>query len=131
MVFRKNFFLLLLVAVALISISGCYNKPVRHLASDVALLKVGQSTEEDVLIFLGEPDEQQELSAGGEKWVYRDKEMTLLEKAPLVGKRLGSPEYKLVVVTIRNNIVTDVLYSVSHEDDMDWADDYPWQEKKE
>ena len=131
MVLRKNFFLLLFVAVALATISGCYNKPVRHLASDVALLKVGQSTEEDVLIFMGEPDEQQEVSEGVEKWLYRDKYMTFLEKAPLVGKRLGSPEYKLVVVTISNDIVTDVIYSATDADDMDWADDYPWQEKKE
>jgi hypothetical protein len=131
MVLRKNFFLLLLFAVALTTISGCYNKPVRHLASDVALLKVGQSTEEDVLIFLGEPDEQQEVSEGVEKWLYRDKYMTFMEKAPIVGKRLGSPEYKLVVVTISNDIVTDVIYSVTDADDMDWADDYPWQEKKE
>lgn len=131
MVLRKNFFLLLFVAVTLATISGCYNKPVRHLASDVALLKVGQSTEEDVLIFLGEPDEQQEVSEGVEKWLYRDKHMTFMEKAPLVGKRLGSPEYKLVVVTISNDIVTDVIYSATDADDMDWADDYPWQEKKE
>ncbi|MCP4342525.1 MAG: hypothetical protein GY799_27510 [Desulfobulbaceae bacterium] len=131
MVLRKNFFLLLFIAVALTTISGCYNKPVRHLASDVALLKVGQSTEEDVLIFLGEPDEQQEVREGVEKWLYSDKHMTFLEKAPFVGKRLGSPEYKLVVVTISDDIVTDVIYSATDADDMDWADDYPWQEKKE
>lgn len=131
MVLRKSYFLMLLVAVALATISGCYNKPVRHLASDVALLKVGQSTEEDVLIFLGEPDEQQEVAAGIEKWLYRDKEMSFVEKTPLVGKRLGSPEYKLVVVTLSNKIVTDVIYSASDADDLDWADDYPWQEKKE
>lgn len=131
MVLRKNFFLLLFVAVALATISGCYNKPVCHLASDVALLKVGQSTEEDVLIFLGEPDEQQEVREGVAKWLYRNKYMTTLEKAPLVGKRLGSPEYQLVVVTITNDIVTDVIYTATDADDMDWADDYHWQEKKE
>ena len=131
MVLRTNFFLLFFVAVILANIAGCYNKPVRHLASDVALLKVGVSTEEDVLVFLGEPDEQQELGEGVETWLYRDKQMTMLEKAPLVGKRLGSPEYKVVMVTITNKIVTKVLYSSSDADDMDWADDYPWQEKTE
>jgi hypothetical protein len=130
MVLKANFFLLVFVAVALVGISGCYTTPVRHLASDVSLLKVGQSTEEDVLIFLGEPDEQQELGAGVEKWLYKDKEMSFLEKTPLVGKRLGSPEYRQVVVTITNNIVTEVVYSSSDADDMDWADDYSWQEKK-
>lgn len=129
MVLRTNFFLLLLLA--LVAISGCYSTPVRHLAADVALLKVGESTEEDVLIFLGAPDEQQELAAGVEQWLYNDKHMTLLEKAPLVGKRIGSPEYRQVVVTIKNKIVTEVVYSSSDADDLGWADDFPWQENKE
>jgi len=128
MVLRTNFFLLLL---ALVALSGCYTTPVRHLAADVALLKVGESTEEDVLIFLGAPDKQQELGAGVEKWLYNDKHMTLLEKAPLVGKRLGSPEYRQVVVTIKNKIVTEVVYSSSDADDAGWADDFSWQEKKD
>ncbi len=121
----------LLALVALVAISGCYSTPVRHLASDVSLLKVGESTEKDVLIFLGEPDEQEELVGGVEKWLYRDKEMSFLEKTPLIGKHIGSPEYKQVVVTIANNIVTDVVYSSSDADDLGWMDDYSWQEKNE
>lgn len=129
MVLRTNFFLLLLFT--LVALSGCYNTPVRHLAADVALLKVGESTEEDVLIFLGAPDERQELAKGEEKWLYNDKHMTLLEKAPLVGKRIGSPEYRQVVVTLKNKIVTEVVYSSSDADDLGWADDFSWQENKE
>jgi hypothetical protein len=129
MVLRTNVVLLLLLT--LVAISGCYNTPVRHLAADVALLKVGQSTEEDVLIFLGAPDERQELDAGVEKWLYNDKHMTLFEKAPLIGKRLGSPEYRQVVVTLKNKIVTEVTYASSDADDLDWSDDFSWQEKKE
>ncbi len=121
----------LVVLATLLTVSGCYTTPVRHLASDVALLKVGESTEEDVLIFMGDPDEQQELNVGVEKWLYHDKEMTLLEKAPLVGKHLGSPEYRNVVVTLTNNIVTGVVYSSSDADDLKWANDFSWQEKKE
>ncbi len=131
MVLRMKLFLLVLVTVALATLSGCYSTPVRHLTSDVSLLKVGQSTKEDVLIFIGDPDERQELGGGVEKWVYKDKEMSFLEQAPLVGKYLGSPEYKQVVVTITNNTVTDVVYSSSDADDQSWADDYSWQEKKE
>ncbi|MGB3209824.1 MAG: hypothetical protein WBB19_03875 [Desulforhopalus sp.] len=131
MVLRTIFFQLVFLTVALVSVSGCYNTPVRHLASDVALLKVGQSTEDDVLIFLGDPDERHELSAGVEKWLYKDKRMSLMEKAPLVGKHLGSPEYRQVVLTLTNKIVSKVVYSSTDEDEMDWADDYPWQELKE
>ena len=111
------------------SLAGCYIKPVRHLASDAALLKVGESTREDVVIFLGEPDDQQVTGDGVEKWLYKDKNMTLLEKTPLVGEHIGSPEYKTVVVTLRNGIVAGCVYSSSDEDDMNWAKDYSWQEK--
>ena len=128
MVLRTHFILLALVM--LVALSGCYTKPVRHLASDVALLKIGDSTREDVLIFLGEPDEQQEVSAGVEKWMYNDMQISFLEKAPLVGKHMGSPEYRHAVVTIKDNIVTEVVYSSSDADDLSWAKDYPWQEKK-
>ena len=68
-------------------------------------------------------------ATGVEKWLYKDTEMSLLEKTPLIGKRLGSPEYRQVVVTITNNIVSEVVYSSNDDDDLDWADDYSWQEK--
>ena len=50
MVLRLNFRLLVIIALvtALVTISGCYITPVRHLAADVSLLKVGESTAEDV-----------------------------------------------------------------------------------
>jgi len=131
MVLRKNIILLFFVMLAVFALSGCYNTPVRHLTSDVALLKVGQSTEEDVLIFLGQPDERQELAAGVEEWFYKNKDMSFFEKAPLVGKYFGSPQYTRVTVTMTNKIVTDVTYSSSDADDMDWADDYSWQENGE
>jgi hypothetical protein len=121
---------LLLVLVVLVAVSGCYTKQVRHLASDVALLKIGESTEEDVLIFLGEPDAQQEVSAGVEKWMYSDMQMSLLEKAPLIGKHVGSPEYRQAVVTIKDNIVTEVVYSSSDADDLSWTKDYSWQKNR-
>ncbi len=131
MILRTNYFLVVFVALALFALSGCYNTPVRHLTSDVALLKVGQSTDEDVLIFLGAPDERQELAGGVEKWFYKNTDMTFLEKTPWVGKRFGSPRYTMVTVTLTNKIVTAVAYSSTDEDDHDWADDYPWQENEE
>lgn len=129
MVLRMNFFLL--VCISLVALAGCYTTPVRHLSADIALLKVGSSTEEEVLIFLGEPDEKRDAGTGVVKWLYHDKKMSLLEKAPLIGKRIGSPEYQQVAVTLTNNIVTDIAYSSSDADELGWTDDYPWQEKKE
>lgn len=119
-----TFFLALMLVF---SVTGCYIKQVRHLASDSALLKVGASTREDVIIFLGEPDEQQVVGEGVEKWLYRDKDSSFLEKTPFIGKHIGSPQYHQVVVTLRNGIVADCVYSSTDEDDMDWANDYSWQ----
>ncbi len=111
-------------------LSGCYNKPVRHLVSDAALLKIGKSSSEDVLIYLGDPDEQKTLGDGVEKWLYKKEDKTLLERIPYAGRQFGAPEFSQVVVTIVNGIVTECTFSLSDEDDMDWADDYSWQEKK-
>jgi hypothetical protein len=111
-------------------LSGCYNKPVRHLAADASLLIVGESTREDVLIFLGAADEQQEIGNGVEKWLYKEKDMSFFEKTPYVGKQFGSPDYQKVVVTLTNGIVTQCIYSADDEDDLDWEDDYSWQKKK-
>lgn len=119
----------LLALVVFTGISGCYVTPVRHLASDAALIKVGESTKEDVLVFLGEPDEQKNVGQGVEKWLYREKKTSLMEKTPLIGKHVGSPEYHHVVVTLRNGIAVDCIYSSSDEDELDWAKDYSWQKK--
>ena len=121
-------FIVLLVTAFLLS--GCYNKPVRHLVSDAALLKIGKSSSEDVLIYLGDPDEQKTLGDGVEKWLYKKEDRTLLERIPYAGRQFGAPEFSQVVVTIVNGIVTECIFSLSDEDDMDWADDYSWQEKK-
>jgi hypothetical protein len=119
----------LLAALTLLLLGGCYNKPVRHLAADVAMIKEGKSTQEDVLIFLGDPDDQADAGGGVVKWLYKETDRTLFERTPFVGKHIGSPEYKNVVVTFTNGVVSDTAYTASDEDDMDWADDYSWQEK--
>ena len=109
-------------------VAGCYNKPVRHLASDAALIKPGESTREDVLTFLGEPDEQEILGEGIEKWVFREYESSMLKGAPVVGKYFGAPDYGTVTVILKNNIVAKCLYGAYDDEDLDWADDFGWQE---
>lgn len=127
MEFRKSLILLLLLVLTL---SGCYITPVRHLAADVALLTVGKSTQEDTLVYLGDPDEQVDLGAGVVKWIYKETRQSTIEKTPWIGRNFGSPEYMQVVVTFTNGIVSDTSYASSDEDELDWADDYSWQKKK-
>jgi len=121
--------LLVMLALTLI-LTGCYNKPVRHLASDIALLKIGESTEEDVIIFLGEPDEQKEYGDNVSKWLYQDKEKSLLRSTPLIGEKIGTSAVRRAVVTLENGIVVDTRYTLSENDDLDWADDYSRQADK-
>ena len=102
---------MILAAVVLV-LSGCYNKPVRNLASDAALIKVGQSTRDDVLAYLGEPDDQQTDAGGVEKWLYTEQTATTLEKAPVVGKYFGSPAIGRVVVTLKGDRVVGCVYGV-------------------
>lgn len=123
----KSMIVLMLLSACFLS--GCYITPVRHLAADIALVQVGQSTREDVLIFLGDPDEQQVQSEGNEKWLYTQKKKSGFEKTPLVGKYLGNPEINKVVITFVNGIVADTRFSSNDKDDLDWADDYSWQKK--
>ncbi len=121
----------LLLALAVLILPGCYNTPVRNLASDAALIKVGQSTRNDVLAFLGEPDDQQIVAKGVEKWLYKEKTATTLEKAPVVGKYFGAPGFGRVVVTLQEDRVIDCAYDAHDDDDADWAKDFSWQEKEE
>jgi len=121
---------LALSLLLIITSAGCYMKPVRHLASDVALVQVGKSTKEDVTIFLGEADDVAQDKDGRELWHYRDKNTNLLQKTPLVGKSFGSPELIHVVVAFTGGVVSSCDFSLSDADDLSWAKDFSWQENK-
>ena len=121
---------LIYVIVISLVLAGCYGKPVRHLASDAALIKPGESTREDVLTYLGEPDEQEILSEGVEKWVFREYESSMLKSTPVVGRYFGPPDYGTVTVILKNNIVAKCIYGAYDHEELDWADDFGWQESQ-
>ncbi|MFV0436270.1 MAG: hypothetical protein ACK5PS_02600 [Desulfopila sp.] len=110
------------------ALTGCYNTPVRHLASDAALIRVGESTRTDVLTYLGEPDEQDVLGKGTEKWIYREYERSVVKDAPLVGKYFGKPDWNQVTVILTDNVVTECTYGAWESENDAWADDFGWQE---
>lgn len=119
---------LLLAFVMSVLVSGCYNKPVRHLASDVSLLKIGQSTQEDVLVYLGDPDDIEDLDNGEQKWIYRDEKADFFEKTPFVGEYIGTPEERRVEITLKNGVVSNRVFTAFDEDDLEWSEDFSWQE---
>ena len=126
-----TFLRIILSLFLLTALSGCYNTPVRHLASDVVLIDVGTSSRSDVLIYLGEPDEQVIVGDGVERWLYRDEVKTLLEDTPWVGKYAGTPEDVQVVVVLENDVVTECVFSDVDKDDLAWQDDFKWQENED
>ena len=119
---------LICLLFTVLTVSGCYNTPVRHLASDAALIKIGESDRDSVLTFLGEPDEQVVIKEGVEKWVYREYEKSILKDAPVVGTYFGEPDYGTVTVIIRNNIVVDCVFGAWEYKGQAWAKDFDWQE---
>jgi len=127
MVVRKVLYVVLLALM--LAVSGCYTKPVRHLAADVALLQEGKSTAEDVRIFLGDPDERREGENGEETWVYKEERKSFMEKTPYVGSYFGTPELRKVIVLFKDGIVVKSKFISSDEDDLDWSKDFSWQDK--
>lgn len=122
----KRYVVLLISTVFLLS--GCYSTPVRHLASDAGLIKIGTSDKEEVLTYLGEPDEQEVLAEGVEKWVYREYESSALKSTPVVGKYFGPKNYGTVTVILKDDIAVKCVYGAYDHNELDWADDFDWQE---
>lgn len=110
-------------------LGGCYGKQVRNLASDAALIKVGESTRQDVLTFLGEPDNQESSDTGLEKWVFFEKEQSRLKNTPLVGKYFGEKNEGMVTIVLKGDQVVACEYGAIDHETMKWADDFDWQEK--
>ncbi len=126
--FRR--FSIFIVIMALF-LTGCYNRPVRNLASDVSLIKIGQSTREDVLVYLGEPDVQRMVSANLEEWIYVEEKDSDFQKWLLVGRAFSSDGYAKIIVTLEKDQVIDCRYSAYEKGEFDWSDDYSWQKKKQ
>jgi outer membrane protein assembly factor BamE (lipoprotein component of BamABCDE complex) len=118
------------ISLVVFMLTGCYNTPVRHLASDVSLIKIGKSHREDVLVYLGEPDLQRMVSASQEEWVYIEEKESSFQKTPFVGRAFSPEGYGRVVVTFEGDLVTGCRYSAYEEKDMDWKDDFDWQKKQ-
>ena len=108
---------------ALFLLVGCSSKPVRHLASDAALIEPGTSTRQDVVRYLGQPDRRRSVSPGVEEYVYYNEQKGFLAGLPLVG-RLADPEsYEMILVTLDGDTVTGCDFLIHKEDDRDWAAD--------
>jgi hypothetical protein len=119
------------ILVMLMFLPACYNKSIRHLASDASLIEVGSSTRTDVLTYLGEPDLQRRLDDSREEWVFVEEKVSTLQRAPVVGTYFDGRGYDKVFIILENDIVQSCQFREFEDDEFDWADDFDWQENKE
>ena len=110
----------------LVLLSGCYNKSIRHLASDASLIKAGSSSRNDVLTYLGEPDAQRVLENGREEWVYVEEKPSDFQRAPVVGGFFGGKGYDKVFIVLENDIVKSCQFREFADDEFDWDDESSW-----
>jgi hypothetical protein len=109
---------------------GCSSKPIRHLASDAALIKPGRSNRQDVMRYLGEPDGRRTLSPGVEEYMYYQDRKGTLGKMPLVGGFIDPDSYEMIRVTLDGDLVSDCQFVIRKEDDKDWTNESAGEELK-
>jgi hypothetical protein len=78
-----------------------------------------KTTKEQVLTYLGQPNEQYEMAEGGELWVYYDAKKTVLRKTPYIGDKLGEKKYEMVKITFAGDIVQAVTYRSLTEEEFE------------
>jgi hypothetical protein len=112
-----------LILATLFFLVGCSSKPIRHLASDAALVEPGKSTRQDVVRYLGQPDRRRSLSPGVEEYVYYNERKGFFGNLLFVGKLIDPDSYEMILVILDGDMVTGCDFLVHKEDDEDWASD--------
>ena len=103
---------------------GCSSKPIRHLASEAALIEPGKSTRQDVVRYLGQPDRRRSLSSGAEEYVYYNERKGFWANLPWVGGLVDPDSYEMIQVTLDGDTVTDCDFLLHKKDDKDWASEF-------
>ena len=118
--------LIILGLTLLLAVGGCYNKPVRHLASDASLIKAGESTRKDVLQYLGEPDGHRNVGPGVEEFMYHEDKRTLIQRQPLVGSMLNAEGYETLIITLTGDLVTGSEFRTFKKGEMERFEGFSW-----
>ena len=123
----RRFAVLLSTVLVALAMSGCYNHPVRHLTSDVALIKAGATTRQEAITLLGEPDSMRKLTDGTEEWAYHEEDKSTWQQVPVMGRAFSSNGYKTISLILKGDTVAAVHYGDYDKHEFDWRDDYTWQ----
>ncbi|MBU0731142.1 MAG: hypothetical protein KKE17_06865 [Proteobacteria bacterium] len=96
---------------------GCfYQQRIRHLQSDVCLIKENTGKNEVYSLF-GPPAHSVRTESGEETWVYYDVKKSFLRKLPLVGTVLGYEKYHVVTVAFLADSVRTCEYRFLSKDE--------------
>jgi len=112
----------------LLLLSGCYSKPIRHLASDASLIKAGESTRVEVLQYLGEPNGRRTVGTGVEEFVYHEGKRNMLQRTPVIGSMMDDEGYELLIITLTGDLVTDSEFRTFKKGEMDRFEGFTWDE---
>ena len=121
---------LFVLCILLFLLGGCHSKQVRHLASDAALIKPGQTTIAEVRKYLGEPNGRRDVSAGVVEIVYYEERPGFLGTMPVLGSLAGTDGYEMIVITLQNDLVTECEFRTFNKNDRKWVEDFTWEEVK-
>jgi len=124
----RRMIIVMLAGLALLA--GCSYKPVRHLASDAALIKAGESTRKEVLRYLGEPDGRRTVAPGVEEFVYAETQQGIWGSLPVVKRWADPARQEMVVITLNGDQVTNCEFRLSEKGEFDWKKDTKWEAVK-
>ncbi len=110
--FIKKTFCFSLVFTFIVAIFGC-SSSVRHISSDVCLVKQGNSQKE-VIDILGSPKVKTE-TPKGEMWTYYVAQKSPLKRTPGMNLLFGTVTYDVIYVTFQDNIVANCQYRHANE----------------
>ena len=121
---RRTLFML---CILLLLLGGCHSKQVRHLASDAALIKPGQTTMAEVRKYLGEPSGRRAVSSDISEIVYYEENPGFLGTMPVLGNLVGADGYEMIVITLHNDLVTECEFRTFNKNDHKWVEDFTWE----
>jgi hypothetical protein len=122
---RSSLFMLF---ISLLLLGGCHTKQVRHLASDAALIKPGQTTVKDVQKYLGEPNSRREVSPGVSEFVYYE-DRPGSSATCRCSARTGPSGYEMIVLTMKAISSPSSDFRNFNESDRKWVEDYTWDQE--
>ncbi|MCG6931292.1 MAG: hypothetical protein LJE64_12135 [Desulfofustis sp.] len=113
---------LVVSCLALVMLFGCAGEPVRHLASDASLITPGVSTRDDVLTYLGDPDDRQEGGPGPVRWLYYQEYRSAMQRTFDFWNLFGPDSVSRIIVTFDGDLVTDIRYEASESGEFEEPD---------